>query len=234
MNKDAKYIHDEKFHNFRAANEVVPFIINLLNPTSVVDVGCGLATWLKVFKDNDVLDILGIDGDYVDKKMLKIDLKNFEELDLEKLYISKRKFDLAISLEVAEHLNPSAADVFIETLTGLSNIIIFSAAIPYQGGQNHINEQKPSYWIEKFEKRGFELYDILRPQFWNNSNIDSWYRQNILLFTSQENLKNKFATFKSFYGSYLVHPETFKYKTKELAHYKFQYERIMDALEDEI
>jgi len=234
MNEKVRYIHEENFHNFGAANEIVPFIINILEPKSVVDVGCGIGTWLKVFKDNGVADILGIDGDYVDKEMLKINPKNFKEFNLEKLYISKRKFDLAISLEVAEHLSPRTADDFVKTLIGLSNTIIFSAAIPNQGGQNHINEQKPIYWIEKFEKRGFKLYDILRPIFWNNQNVDSWYRQNIFLFTNQINLERKLNTFKSFYGYHLVHPEIFKYKAIEHEHYKFQYERIMDALEDEI
>ncbi|SNR95349.1 bifunctional 2-polyprenyl-6-hydroxyphenol methylase/3-demethylubiquinol 3-O-methyltransferase UbiG [Flavobacterium sp. ov086] len=233
MNEKVKYIHEENFHNFGAANEIVPFIINLLEPKSVVDVGCGIGTWLKIFKDKGVIDILGIDGGYVDKRMLKINQKNFKEFDLEKFYRSKRKFDLAISLEVAEHLSPTSADDFVKTLIGLSNIIIFSAAIPYQGGQNHINENKPSYWIEKFEKSGFKLYDVLRPQFWNNENIDSWYKQNIFLFTNQINLDSKLNTLKSFYGSYLVHPEIFKYKVIEHRHYKFQYETIMDALPDE-
>lgn len=232
-NKKIRYVHEETVHNFRAANELVPFIINLLEPKSVVDVGCGIGTWLKVFSDNGISDILGIDGDYIDQRLLKIDIKNFKEFDLEELYESKRKFDLAISLEVAEHLSSESADVFVKTLTGLSDTLVFSAAIPDQGGQNHINEQKPDYWIRKFEKEGFKLFDVLRPFFWNNKNVDSWYRQNILLFSNQIDLNNKVDSLESFYGKHLVHPEIFKYKTLGFNHYKNQYETIMKALEED-
>ncbi len=162
MKESVRYIHEETVHNFKAAREVVPFLLEILDVRSVVDVGCGIGTWLKVFEENGVQDILGIDGDYVDKSLLKIDNQKFKEYDLEKLYNTDRKFDLAISLEVAEHLSIDSANVFVKTITNLSDTVVFSAAIPYQGGQNHINEQEPNYWIEKFENEGFKLFDILK------------------------------------------------------------------------
>ena len=164
-NNSIRYIHEELVHNFNAANEVVPLILKLLNTKSVVDVGCGTGTWLKIFEANGVQDILGIDGNYVDQKLLKIDFDKFIAYDLETFFKSEKKFDLAISLEVAEHLSIDSADVFVQTLSGLSETIIFSAAITNQGGQNHINEQEPKYWIEKFENLEYKLFDILRPVF---------------------------------------------------------------------
>ncbi len=232
-NKKIRYVHEEVVHNFSAANEMVPFIINLLEPKSVVDVGCGIGTWLKVFSDYGINDILGIDGNYVDKSLLKIKLETFKEFDLEKLYESERKYDLAISLEVAEHLSAESAAIFVKTLTGLSDILIFSAAIPDQGGQNHINEQKPDYWIKKFEEEGFKLFDVLRPVFWNNENVDSWYRQNIFIFSNQIDLKNKLDSLENFYGQHLVHPEIFKYKSLGFNHYKKQFDTIMQALQEQ-
>lgn len=220
-----KYVHEESVHNFKAANEVVPYLISLLNPKSVVDVGCGIGTWLKVFKDNGI-EIKGIDGDYVDKKLLKIEVEDFIDFNLEKLYISNYKYDLAISLEVAEHLSIESADVFIDTLTGLSDVVIFSAAIPNQGGQNHINEQEPNYWIQKFKRNGFKLYDILRPVFWDNENVDSWYKQNILIFSNSVDLENKFNLLKSFDGKHLVHPGILKANTDSLEYYKKHFVKI--------
>jgi SAM-dependent methyltransferase len=231
-NKKIRYVHDVSVHNFRAANEIVPFIMNLLEPKSVVDVGCGIGTWLKIFSENGINDILGIDGDFVDQRLLKIDQENFKEFDLEKLYVSDRKYDLAISLEVAEHLSSESADIFVKTLTGLSDTLIFSAAIPDQGGQNHINEQKPDYWIGKFEKEGFKLFDVLRPSLWNNENVDSWYKQNIFIFSNKSDLKNKVDSLESFYGKHLVHPEIFRNKSLGFNHYKNQYETIMKALKE--
>lgn len=232
MADNIRYVHEEAVHNFKAANEVVPYIIQLLEPKSVVDVGCGICTWLKIFEDNGVDDVLGIDGDYVDKSLLKINEDKFVDFDLEQLYKSEHKFDLAISLEVAEHLNIQSADVFIKTLTGLSETIIFSAAIPNQGGQNHINEQAPKYWIEKIRNEGFELFDVLRPVFWDNEKVDWWYRQNMLLFTKREDLKIKLDSLESFIGKHLVHPVLSKGKDDSLIHYTNQLERINTGKKD--
>jgi SAM-dependent methyltransferase len=179
------YIHTEDVHNKKAAREIVPCLISIVSPKSVVDVGCGIGTWLSVFEENNIDDILGIDGNYVNKELMKIDLSKFIALNLnnlEKETISvSRKFDLAICLEVAEHLEASSADILIRKLTELSNVVVFSAAVPNQGGQGHINEQSPSYWQEKFRQNNFELFDSLRWKFWSNVNVDWWYKQNIFI-----------------------------------------------------
>jgi len=229
---EIRYVHEEEVHNFKAAREVVPFIIEILNPKSVVDVGCGIGTWLKVFEENGIIDVLGIDGNYVDKSLMKIDLNNFIDFDLEKLFISDKKFDLAISLEVAEHLSEASSDVFVKTLTGLSDVVIFSAAIPLQDGQNHINEQEPQYWIEKFEKEGYKLLDIIRPFFWNNKSVDWWYRQNILLFTNKKEFHEKFSSFESYSGSYIVHPESFYHHyIHKFKYFKNRFETLQNDFE---
>ena len=226
MKDNIKYVHQEIVHNFKAANEVVPFVLQLLRPESIVDVGCGIGTWLKIFEDNGISDVLGIDGSYVDKSLLKIDKDKFVDYDLEKFYDSDKKFDLAISLEVAEHLSIDSADIFVKTLTNLSETIIFSAAIINQGGQNHINEQEPKYWIAIFEKEGYKLFDVLRPVFWDNQKVDSWYRQNMLLFTKNLILNEKLDSLESFGGKHLVHPILSFGKDNSLKYYKNQLERI--------
>lgn len=232
MKESVRYIHEETVHNFKAAREVVPFLLEILDVRSVVDVGCGIGTWLKVFEENEVKDILGIDGNYVDKTLLKIDKSKFLEYNLEELYTTKKKFDLAISLEVAEHLSIDSANVFVKTITNLSDTVVFSAAIPYQGGQNHINEQEPNYWIEKFENEGFKLFDILRPLFWDNTEVDSWYRQNMLLFTKNRDLLAKLDSYESFGGKHLVHPVLSQGKTGSVNYYKNQLERIEQGKKD--
>lgn len=212
VDKDIRYVHHDSIHNFAAAEEMVPYFLSLLKPNSVVDVGCGTGTWLKVFSDNGITDFLGIDGNYVDRNILKINRTSFIEFDLETFYTSQRKFDLAISLEVAEHLKEESAAVFIKSLTNLSDVVIFSAAIPNQGGQNHLNEQEPFYWISKFEEEGFQCFDILRPVFWENKMVDFWYRQNIFLFTKKETLIDQIKSFNTFSNNHLVHPELLKIK----------------------
>jgi SAM-dependent methyltransferase len=195
MNENLKYIHDEYHHNLESPQEIVPYLIKLLEPKSVVDVGCGIGTFLKVFTDNGIRDVYGLDGPWVNRSLLSkyLDSDKFEEVDLEKQFNLNRRFDLALSLEVAEHLKEESADIFVLNLVNLSDRIVFSAAFPNQGGQNHINEQWPSYWKQKFEKYDYLFLDILRSKFWNNDKVQIWYKQNMFLIIKSD-LKDKYIT----------------------------------------
>lgn len=200
------YIHTEGAHNTRAAEVVVPVLFQYVQPESVLDVGCGIGTWLKVLNEFGVSEFLGVDSKYVDRSMLEIDETNFIEHDLSTSLNLGKHFDLVISLEVAEHLPEHAADIFVKTLIRHGKIILFSAAIPGQGGQNHINEQWPSYWREKFAFHGYEFYDSIRPVVWDNVKVDRWYRQNMFLVI-HESIETSFVPFK---GDNLIHPAYWK------------------------
>ncbi len=161
-----------------SAKEIVPYLIRLFEPKSIIDVGCGVGEWLKIFSENGVSDYLGIDGYYIKSNMLHIDEKHFLSVDLTNPPTNLKKFDLAVCLEVAEHLEENSADDFIKFLTGLSDIIFFSAATPRQSGVDHRNEQWPEYWQDKFSAHGFTMLDSIRPNFMSNRNVLWWYRQN--------------------------------------------------------
>ena len=173
----------------RSAREIVPLVIELTRPRSVVDVGCGEGIWLATFENSGIRDILGIDGDHVDRNMLAIPAEKFMSIDLKNPFQLKRHFDLTICLEVAEHLPKEAAEGFVDSLTRLSPIILFSAAIPFQGGERHVNEQWPDYWTALFEGKDYCVIDCLRKRIWNNNNVEWWYAQNILLFAKTSYLK---------------------------------------------
>jgi SAM-dependent methyltransferase len=152
--------------------------------TSAVDLGCGVGTWLHVLKQRGATELCGVDGGWVSKEHLKIRTDEFIEHDLstDTWLDIDRAFDLAISLEVAEHLPYNSSGKFVELLTKLSDFVLFSAAIPGQGGVNHINEQWPNFWISLFENRDFVCFDVIRKNLWNDEAIPLWYRQNALLF----------------------------------------------------
>ena len=209
-----RYIHHEEAHNLGAPEIIVPVIMDILKPESVVDVGCGIGTFLHVFQKAGVDQILGIDGHWVDRTQLGqyIDATLFMEADLEKELSIERRFDLVISLEVAEHLAESSADTFINTLVSLGDIILFSASIPGQFGQNHLNEQWPDYWKIKFEDRGYEFHDVMRPIFWNNTSLPRWYKQNMFVAAKPE-LRHSVEGFQKHAGDELkcyVHLEYFE------------------------
>jgi trans-aconitate methyltransferase len=187
---DAEFYQSQRGGSHSSAQEIVPLILDLLSVKSVCDVGCGEGTWLRVFRAHKVVDIVGIDGDYVAKDRLQIPDASFQSMDLRKRISLERSFDLAVSLEVAEHLPESRAASFVEDLTRLAPIVLFSAAIPGQGGTGHVNEQWHSYWIALFSRYDYQLCDALRPKIWNRRDrIASWYRHNIMLFCSRSVLK---------------------------------------------
>ena len=174
-----------------SARSVVPLLVGLLNPGSVVDVGCGTGIWLAEFERCGVTDGLGIDGHYVRHDQLVVDAARFAAHELSQPLHVARKFDLAISLEVAEHLPPERADSFVGDLTQLSPVVLFSAAVPFQGGTHHLNEQWPEYWAEKFARRHYVAVDWLRPQIWKDPTVEPWYRQNTILYVLEEALRSR-------------------------------------------
>jgi SAM-dependent methyltransferase len=197
-----------------SAREVVPYLIDLLQPKSVVDVGCGTGAWLSVFREHDIEDVFGIDGDYVDRHSLLIPHGQFLAVDLRHQIPIARQFDLVLSLEVAEHIPASHTDIYLRHLESLGDVIAFSAAVPNQGGQGHVNEQWPEYWKELFEARGFILVDALRHRIWNNRNVERWYRQNLVLYVKKTRLVSDAALQKEYENSKdrvlsLIHPATY-------------------------
>jgi SAM-dependent methyltransferase len=180
-------------------------------------VGCGTGVWLSVAKELEIVDITGVDGDYVDRKSLAIPSQNFLAKDLKLPFNLNRKFDLVISSEVAEHLPLEVAEEFIDTLICHSDFVLFSAAAPGQGGTYHINEQPQQFWVEKFVTKGYLPIDLLRDSIWVAKGVDWWYKQNMILFVKEEVLKSN-SNLQSLYEAFRkdnynkIHPEMVYYQ----------------------
>jgi SAM-dependent methyltransferase len=181
-----QYYERLKVDAVSSAQIIVPLVLNFIHPRSVVDVGCGTGDWAAAFKSRGVAAIAGIDGDYVDRASLAIAPNEFIAADLTRPLNVHHRYDLAISLEVAEHLPDVYAEQFVDSLTSLAPVVLFSAAIPNQGGEHHVNEQWPGYWAKLFRDRGYLAYDVLRPVIWSNHRIQWWYAQNSLLYVQQD------------------------------------------------
>lgn len=172
-----------------SAQIVVPIFRNIL-PTckSVADFGCAQGVWLNCWMENGVVDVYGVDGDYVDRDHLHISNECFQSQDLNEPVDLKRKFDVVYSLEVAEHLRPENSESFIKSLTNHSEIVIFSAAPPGQGGEYHINERPFESWRALFKKQGYEAYDCIRPLIADQKTVSFWYRYNIILYVHKNSV----------------------------------------------
>jgi hypothetical protein len=178
----------------RSAQAVLPLLFERFKPKSHLDVGCGAGCWLQASQKLGVKHILGVDGQYVPDDMMLINKDLFQPQDLEQPLAIHGNYDLVSCLEVIEHLSEARGDALVEDLCRLGRVVLFSCAIPAQGGTNHIHEQFPSYWIPRFQKNGYHCYDFLRPLIWTNQDIEICYRQNILVFSKDVTFPNPVQT----------------------------------------
>jgi hypothetical protein len=181
--------------SFRSAEVIVPLILSVFPVDSVVDIGCGVGTWLSVFRACGVNSIRGFDvndlpgEDYFVNKNCIENGCDFSSKD----FLLNIKSDLGICLEVGEHLPDEAAGDLVANLVNMSPVIVFSAAFPGQSGLNHVNEQPPWYWRDKFDANGYMEIDFLRPLIWSDARVCWWYRQNITSFVHPDYLNENIS-----------------------------------------
>ena len=164
--------HADQVHGaLQSARIVLSILFEIYQPQSVFDLGCGQGAWLAAAEELGVRKLVGVDGPWVDPAALISRSIEFSAVDLEKEFAVPEKYDLSISVEVAEHLSAGRSRAFVEALCAASDVVIFSAAIPQQGGVNHINEQWQSFWAALFGAAGYECYDLFRPRLWRDKRV---------------------------------------------------------------
>lgn len=188
--------YDEIFYRYqregslRSARLVLPLIHAEIAPRSALDVGCGAGAWLSAHRELGVADGLGVDGDYVDRSVLLIDESAFQPRDITQPFDLNRQFDLVQCLEVAEHVPTALSDVLVDNIVRHGSRVLFSAAVPGQGGEDHINEQPSEFWRDRFAARNYRLFDFVRPKIMQLEAIESWYRYNTLFFVHDKEIKS--------------------------------------------
>jgi SAM-dependent methyltransferase len=173
------FFADVERTSLASARRVVPAAVATWHPASVIDVGCGEGIWAAVFEAEGV-PAVGVDGSYVRPERRLVD--RFVACDLREPLPALGRFDLCVSLEVAEHLPAAVAGTFVAGLAGLADRVLFSAAVPGQGGTDHVNEQPHGYWIERFARAGFRADTAWREQFAAHKDVAWWYRRNMIVF----------------------------------------------------
>ena len=173
--------------SLRSARVVLGEVSKFHTLKLVVDIGCGSGCWSKASIELGAREVVAIDGEYIDSTRLVIPLSAFRVCDLERESLTTvipldTKFKLVICVEVAEHLSSARSEFFIAEICHFGDLVLFSAAVPGQGGVHHVNEQWPEFWASLFQKNGFACFDFIRRDLWTRQDIEYWYAQNVMLF----------------------------------------------------
>ena len=177
----ADFYADRRQHTLHAARRILKALPDGLARDRIADIGCGTGTFLAAGLELGAREVFGMEGEWVTPSMLDDPRIMFEPVDLEQAF-NGPQVDLVLSLEVAEHLSPARAGSFVHDLVAMAPAVLFSAAIPGQGGVGHVNEQWQSYWAGLFAAKGYRAHDVVRPRIWTDEAVPAWYRQNVVLY----------------------------------------------------
>lgn len=190
-------VYNSEFYSHQAAGSlesariILPKVFDLLSHVEVsvrsfVDIGAGAGTWARTASDLGVNDVCAIEGEWIEPVATFVRKELYRYEDASAPISFNRRYDLAVSLEVGEHIGANNAAIFAHNLVKSSDILLFSAAIPGQGGTDHINEQWPNYWVQILASHGYRVFDVIRWMLWDEDTVPFWYRQNLLLFVNEE------------------------------------------------
>lgn len=192
---DRDFFDHHRHRMARSAARLVPEILDLLAPTtpaSAVDVGCGAGAFLAELGRRGVGELVAVEGPWLTRDQLDAPEAQLVTGELPAVLDTpqlQRTFDLALSLEVAEHLPEPDADRFVERLAALAPVVVFSAAVPGQGGTGHVHEAWPEEWAARFAAHGLVAADALRDRVWHDPDVAWWHAQNVLVFAHPDALE---------------------------------------------
>jgi SAM-dependent methyltransferase len=230
------YYKDQILPSLQSARVILAHLWRYLQPRSVVDVGCGRGAWLKACHERGSIELYGLDGEWNSQAAMIDSSIRFRGIDLDKPFALEGKVDLAMSLEVAEHLQPSSSASFVEGLTTASDTVLFSAAYVLQNGPTHINERPHSWWGKAFLEKGYVPFDLFRPSMWGDERIQFWYRQNAFLYVNKES--SSYARLRACGLSELpdiafldcIHPDLFKLRAGHVYSFMTHVRHLLPSL----
>lgn len=190
---DFNSLYTEEYYSERTEGEKVEvaekfheLISEEFSPESVFDVGCAIGHFLQPFHENGV-EVHGVDAHPSSREHSVIPESKIDIQDLTEGYNSPDKvFDLVLCLETLEHIPESSEDKVVELIAGLGELLVISAATPDQGGMHHVNEKPKSYWINRFEKKGFSFDSETTQKFKSAIELEDERKDNLLIFEREE------------------------------------------------
>lgn len=171
---------------------VARLVLAFFEPSAVLDVGCGQGSLLaSLATRRPGMRLVGIEDSAAalarararGVNVAALDIAGASSPDIEAAATRLGSFDLAICLEVAEHLPGWHSGKLLRLLTRAPRVL-FSAAHPNQGGVLHVNEQPPEYWIGRMRALGYGLSarDAEFRARLAEIDLPPWYAENAHIF----------------------------------------------------
>lgn len=196
-----------EFYNTEKSLDSSRIIISSILPylpeiNTFLDFGCGVGAWSLALEEKGYTNYTLIDHPGLDRSRLLVsDKSSFIPIDLDRTNPVMAKFDLALCIEVLEHFEEKRALELLDFLCLSSDLILFSAAVPFQKGNGHINLHNHSYWHSHFKKRGFHFFDgfkriffeqsIRKESFFHFQNVFLYFRPEVFSFDFKENITSE-------------------------------------------
>jgi len=204
------YYQKHRHGSYRSAMKILGCLTKLIDIKSMFDFGCGIGTWCLAAQELGISDVKGIDQSPYDGDHMLIPHKDYMQINLQNSVSLYSKADLVISVEVGEHIEDRYSHILVDTLCRHGDLVLFSAALPYQGGTGHVNEQPCSYWRNIFEKSGYCAFDCIRALCWEDDEVEIWYKNNCILYAKNGVHVNKFDNIHIRPPIDIIHPDMLK------------------------
>lgn len=169
------------------ANQLADTIIDIYSPDNVIEFGCGTGRLLYRYTERGIT-VYGIDASSSALEQSKLPDECLQQHDLTQPFSTEEKYDIALAIEILEHLPQKAADTVVDSISNAAKTVLVSAATPGQGGTHHVNEQPHAYWIEKFETRGMTYQPSTTEKIRSQLKLDDlmWISDNLIVFKKDE------------------------------------------------
>jgi SAM-dependent methyltransferase len=183
---DDAYYEELDRRSLPSSRIIAETVVRQFAPASMIDVGCGSGALLQAFREQGVVRMLGLEYSpsglaWCRKRNLNVRPFDLKAVSTEHL----GSFDVVCSLEVGEHLPAHLADQYVDFLCSLGQVVVFSAAVPGQGGTDHINEQPHEYWRDKITAHGLTFDTSTTESWraaWKTTDVAWYYAQNVMVF----------------------------------------------------
>ena len=184
-----------QLHHYNLFLDLPPFryIADKYHPQQVLDIGCGLGGYIRMFQEWGTPEVLGVDGSLPSDQFLSDG--NFLHHDLNQPLDLQRTYDLVLCITAIESIDAQTQEKVLEIIHRHSkDRIVFAAAEPNQQDSGYKNLSPLSHWLEAWQRLGWvpDVFDSLAVR---SLSTYSWLRRNLIVLVRADRFDAQVSPF---------------------------------------